>query len=111
MVKMGLVRLGVKRVITGTRTRPASMQNAPALMGDCRITGKLERTKMLASMTTVEKIKLTQTERTVAPRQYRPIPMVTEKKTTSIESLINRSMMSISFSNHKITKMSKNKES
>ena len=50
----------VKILTTGTITRPASMQKAPALMGDCSRVGKEERRKMLAIMTTVEKRELAQ---------------------------------------------------
>ena len=48
------------------------MQNAPALIGDWSIAGKLEGTKMFANITTVEKAKLTMQAALVARFQYRP---------------------------------------
>ena len=44
---MALSGFGVNRLISGTMIRPASMQKAPQLIGDCRIAGKCARNTML----------------------------------------------------------------
>ena len=57
---------------TGTRTSPASIQKAPALMGERSRAGKLAWKKILAVITTVENRKLVQQAARVAFFQYRP---------------------------------------
>ena len=54
---------------TGTITNPASIQNAPALIGDLKSSGNSGRTNIFATITTLENTKLTQHDSLVTPFQ------------------------------------------
>ena len=45
---------------TGTSRKPASMANAPQLMGDCKMGGNADRKSMFKTMMPVPKMKLAQ---------------------------------------------------
>ena len=60
---------GVITLITGTMINPASIQKAPALIGERNISGKSGRMKIFAVMTTLENMKLTQHESLLTPFQ------------------------------------------
>ena len=59
----------VKALISGTIINPASIVNAPALIGDCKIVGKEFLKKIFNVINVVLKIKLHQIEIFVAPFQ------------------------------------------
>ena len=59
------------RLTTGTMINPASIANAPALIGDCNSTGKDARKKMLAIIRIEPKAKQIKQESFVVRFQYK----------------------------------------
>ena len=61
----------MSKLTTGTITSPASIQKAPALIGDCSTTGNQSFATIFASITIVENTKFTHTAGLVTRFQYR----------------------------------------